>query len=241
MGEALSTIQTEHEPIDKTASEEVYQPNPEERKAADLVKKLFSRAKKHRAKYDSEWMDNYRMFRGKQWTEQRPSYRHSEVLNLIFTNLQSQTSLMSDSKPKTSFQPQDPTDIEFANIINDVNESDWDRNTWLMPLCEVILDSHIYGIGYSETCYSQELDLGQGSVTYQSVDPLECYPDPDAIQVNDRTGENKSSFFIRAQSMNVDKLKAKYPEKAGFLKADLQDLWNSYYKPYRLPVESQPA
>jgi hypothetical protein len=232
MGENLMAhgdtgIKAEHEPLaDKGASDEIYQPTPEEAQAVALVKKLFKKAKKHRSKYDERWMGYYKMFRGKQWAENRPSYRHSEVLNLIFTNLQSQTALMTDSRPKISFTPQEPTDLEFTEIINDVCESDWERGAWLMPLCEVILDSHLYGIGYSEEGFSGMLDQGQGSATYQSIDPLEMYPDPDAVTINDQTGEDKSSFIIRAQAWNVDKLKARYPDKAQYLKADLQDLWN---------------
>lgn len=219
-------IQDEHAPVDKTQSDAVYEPTPEEKQAVALVKKLFDRAKKWRSKYDQNWMHYYRMFRGKQWTEQRPAYRHSEVINLIFTNLQSQTALMTDSRPKISFVPQEPADLEFSEIINDLAEADWERNAWLMPLCEVLLDAHLYGVGYSETGFNQNLDLGQGSATYESADPLECYPDPDAIDINDKSMDgDKSSFFIHAKAYNVDKLKAKYPDKAEYIKADLDEFY----------------
>lgn len=220
-------IKTEHEPIDKGQAEETYQPSPEEAQAVSLVKRLLTKAKKHRAKYDVNWMHYYKMFRGKQWDlALRPNYRASEVLNLIFTNIQSQTSLMTDSRPRISFVPQEPGDLEFTQILNDVCESDWERGNWLMSLCEVILDGHLYGTGYSEEGFSGMQDQGAGSATYQSVDPLEMYPDPDAVQINDLTGEDKSSFMIRAQPWQVDKLKVRFPDKAAFLKADLEELWN---------------
>lgn len=240
---ADTPIKTEHEPVEKGRAQETYQPTPEEVQAVNLVKKLLHKAKKHRYKFDNRWMHYYKLFRGKQWEmERRPSYRHSEVLNLIFTNILSQSALMTDSRPKISFVPQEPTDLEFTQIINDVCESDWERNAWLMPLCEVILDAHFYGVGYSEEGFNGMADMGQGAATYQSIDPLEMYPDPDAIEVNDQTGEDKSSFIIRAQPWNVDKLKARYPDKAQFLQADLQELWNDdraeiHKKLYRSPTD----
>jgi hypothetical protein len=220
-------IQGEHESRQPNGPEEIYNPKPEDKQAIELAKKLFDRAKKHRAKYDGKWLDWYRMYRGKQWSDQRPSYRHSEVINLIFSNLQSQTALMTDSKPRIQYSPQDPSDSQFSEIINDVAASDWERNGWLMPLCEVILDAHLYGLGMSQTCYRQDLDYGQGCATYESIDPLECYPDPDANQVNDRSMDMKSSYFCRAYAMNVDKLKAQYPDKAKFIGPDLDSIWNA--------------
>jgi hypothetical protein len=220
-------IQTEHEGRTKQGPEAVYSPNPEERQAVELAKKLFQRARKHRSKYDGKWLDWYRMFRGKQWSDQRPSYRHSEVINLLFSNIQNQTALMTDTKPRLQFSPQDPSDAQFANILNDVASSDWERNGWIMSLCEVILDAHLYGVANSQVCYRQDLDNGQGCATYESIDPLECYPDPDAVQINDRSMDNKSSFFCRAYPVHIEKLKAKYPDKAKFIGADLDTVWNA--------------
>jgi hypothetical protein len=202
----------------------VYEPSDEERKAIHMVKRLFERAKRHRAKYDTNWLHYYQMFRGRQWTDQRPSYRHSEVINMIFKSIQNQVPLQTDSRPRIGFVAKEPEDLEFAQILSELCESDWENNNWLMRLTEVLYDSSLYGIGYSTESYNQDLNLGQGSATYQSVDPLECYPDPDAYEINDRENPHRSEFFIRAEPIDVDKLKAEYPNKADYIKPDLATL-----------------
>lgn len=221
-----SGLLDEHEPRNRQeiGSSAVYQPTDEEQKAIQLVKKLFDRAKRHRAKYDTNWLHYYQMFRGRQWTEQRPSYRHSEVINFIFKAIQNQVPLLTDSRPRIGFVAKEPEDLEFSQILTELCESDWENNNWLMRLTEVLYDSKFYGFGISYEGYNQDLNGNAGSATYQSVDPLECYPDPDAYEINDRENPNRSSFFIRAEPIDVDKLKAEYPAKADYLKADLVDL-----------------
>jgi hypothetical protein len=224
MTEGPYQIRNEHAPRTTRQAPEsdqaTYQPTPEEEKAVETVMKLLDRAKKHRARYDEKWLDHYRMFRGRQWPDQRPSYRSSEVINLVFQAVQSQVPLLTDSRPRIAFLPKDPTDRELAEILNDLIESDWERGAWLMTLTEVLYDAEFYGIGYSYEGYDGEANQKAGAACYESIDPFECFPDPDARNVNGKD----STFFIRAYPKNIDKLKAEYPELAPFLKADLGEV-----------------
>jgi hypothetical protein len=208
-------VQDEHAPRKEERKPASYEPTPEEKKAIKLVEKLFSKAKRHRALYDQQWLEFYRFFRGKQWKEQRPSYRHSEVINFVFQTIQSSAPLQNDSRPRFDFLPEEPSDLELASILSDTAAADWTKNNWSMELYEVILDSNIYGTGFSETCYEPKLS----KIMYQSADPFHCYPDPDATDVN-----KKGDFFIYAEPIEIDKLKRRYPEKKDYLKADMMDL-----------------
>jgi len=94
------------------------------------VMKLFGQAKEHRKKYDHRWLDYYKFFRGKQWTNERPSYKHSEVINFVFQSIQSTVPIQTDARPKFEFLPQEPADRDFAKVLNELAQSDWDKHNW---------------------------------------------------------------------------------------------------------------
>lgn len=196
-----------------------YNPTAEEKKTIQMVNKLFDKAKRHRKKYDYKWMDYYKMFRGKQWKEDRPSYRHSAVFNLVFRVIQSQVPVQTDTRPQFEVLPQEPTDRPIADILNQVAASDWQRNNWLMNLCETIYDSNFYGTGLGEVPFEPEERLGLGDIGFNSADPFYCFPDPDAPNVNHK----KSKSFIYAEPISLDVLKKEYPDQAKYLKADMVD------------------
>lgn len=197
-----------------------YTPSPEEKKALKLVNRLFEKAKAHRKKYDSSWLDNYKMFRGKQWKEQRPSYRHSEVINFIFQTIQTHVPILADARQRFEFLAQEPTDTEFAKILDEVAESDWQAGNWTYKLAEVLYDAHIYSTGLTVVDYDPKAKYGQGAIDFRSADPFYCFPDPNAEDVNDKRGK----FFIYAEPLDLDLVKAEYPDKAKFIKPDLIDL-----------------
>lgn len=212
----------EHEPLledmEKDGGNATPNPSEKERKTLKLVNKLFHKAKQHRGLYDEHWLNYYKMFRGKQWSKHRPSFRHSEVINMVFQNIQSMVPIQTDSRPKISFLPTEPSDAPFAEVLNDVLNSDWENNNWLQTLTEVVYDAHIYGTGLSRLEFDPEANFGLGEVTYERADPFYCFPDPDATDVN-KNGE----FFIYAEPVCTEKLRKKYPKKKQYIKSDLMD------------------
>src|SRR3990167_5399750 len=161
-----------------------YDPPQEEKNIIKMVNNLLEESKKHRSRFDDKWPDYYKFFRGQQWKEKRPAYRHSEVINLVFETIQSQVPIMTDARPKIEYLPTEPSDREFANIINQVAENDWIRKNWGFTLVEVLFESHIFGTGVSEMVYNNEENQGLGEISYNSVDCFECYPDPESREPN---------------------------------------------------------
>lgn len=215
-----SGLLAEHEPVTKDVEgEEQYEPSADDKRTVKLAQGIFAKAKRHRSMYDERWLDYYKMFRGKQWKEQRPAYRHAEVINLIFQNIQSTVPILTDSHPKFEFLPQEPQDYELSEILNDIAASDWQKNNWSMVETEVIYDGHIYGTGLSSLCFKQELNQGAGGLEYESSDPFYCFPDPSARDVNVR-----STSFCYAEPLDVAVIKKRYPKVAAFIKPDLVDL-----------------
>lgn len=196
-----------------------YEPDEEEKKAIELVERCFEKAKSARKPYEDGWLDNYRMFRGKQWKDFRPSYRHSEVLNLIFRAIQSEVPILTDARPKPEFTPQDPSDYEVSLILNDVLDSDWQSANWLHTLTESIYDAHFYGVGFGFMGYDPKALMNKGRVEYKSADPFFFYPDPSARDVN-----VECNYVVYAEPVAIEKLKRKYPNHAEYIKADLLDL-----------------
>lgn len=193
----------------------IYEPSPDERKVIKLVERVFEKNKRHRAQYDGKWLEFYRLFRGQQWKEARPSYRHSEVINFIFRTIQSLVPIQTDARPRFGFLPQEPTDFPLSHILAEMAESDWQRKNWQETLLEVVYDANIYSTGLSEVC----VDEKTGEPVYKSVNPFHCFPDPDARDTNKECGS-----FITAVPTDVSKVKRKYPDKADYIKPDLLDL-----------------
>ena len=126
--------------------------NPDQpQEAQEIVRKTmkkFWKYKRHRAKYDKNWMHFYRIFRGDQWDGIRmPKFRQKEIVNMIWQTIQSNLPLQTDIRPKMTYIPINPEDRDFATVLNDLSNSDWERNNWLVPLTETILDGYLYGLG----------------------------------------------------------------------------------------------
>jgi hypothetical protein len=205
----------------KPADEESINPPEEELELAKQIDKLFEKYANYRRKYDRTWVDNYKFFKGDQWLQKRPSYKSREVVNMIFRTIMGQTSVMMDTRPTVGFLPQEPSDLELSEILNQVFEADWTKHEWMMDLFAIMLDGELYSVGYGETCYEEDQGNGKGGISWYCRDPFSCYPDPDAMDVNKR-----AEGFIYAEPVDVDKLKMKYANHpyVSKIKADLDDV-----------------
>lgn len=193
----------------------LYEPTADEKKVLKLGERLFEKAKRHRAQYDGSWLDNYHMFRGKQWKETRPSFRNSEVINFVFRTIQTLVPIQTDARPRFEYLPEEPSDYPLSGILNETAEADWQKQNWQETLLEVVYDANIYCTGLSSMLINDKTR----KILYESMDPFHCFPDPDARDTNKDCG-----FFITAVPTDVSKIRKKYPDKKDFIKADLVDL-----------------
>lgn len=189
--------------------------SPEELKLIKRIEKIFARNKKFREKYDEKWMDFYKIFRGMQWKEERPHYRHSEVINFVFSAIQSVVPIMTDSRPKFEYLANEPTDFRFAEIMNRISEYDWIRNNWLMVIVEALYESHIFGTGISSLTWDGQADYGLGGMKFKTCDTFHFYPSPKVSNIQD------DREFIYAYPMQIREIKRLWPSKAKFIKPDI--------------------
>jgi hypothetical protein len=192
----------------------------EDRKTVKMVEQLFSTAKRARMNVDKDWIENYKFFRGKQWKEKRPSYRHSEVLNFIHAAIQTIIPILTDSRPTIETIPENPSDFEFSQIMTQVLRAKWDRDGFAQIVAEAIIDACIYGTSISEQPWNPDLLQGLGDYEFKTVDPIYCYPNPNARDINGTDND----YFITAIPKDLNELKRKYPSKAHLLKSDLSDI-----------------
>ena len=183
------------------------------------VKKLmnkFYQFKRVREQDSKNWISYYKLFRGQQW-DKRPTWKTSEIVNLIWQTIQSQVPLQTDVRPKFTFLAMEPQDVPFAEIVNKICDSEWEKNNWMMIVQEVILDGYITGSGISSMMYDPLAEYGLGAPVYKSEEPLYCYPDPECTNINDSV----SQAFFKASPVPTDRLKAKYPRRAHLIKSDV--------------------
>lgn len=199
-------------------------PSDKEKELCKQIDKLFEKYAKHRKRYDKSWVDNYKYYRGQQW-KKRPSYKQKDVVNLVFQAIQSQTSTMMDTRPTITFLPQEPSDLELSQILTQVLEADWEKNNWMDEVASVILDGHIYGVGYGHLCYEDDVGDGHGGIKWLAEDPFDFYPDTESRDVN-----KNSKAFIVAKPEDMDTVKSRYAghKYVDLIKPDLEDL--SYFK-----------
>jgi hypothetical protein len=196
-------------------------PTEQELELAKQVDKLFKKAAKHRKRYDKAWAENYKFYRGQQLGNRRASYKNREVINMIFRGIQGQTAVMMDTRPTVGFLPQDPSDLEFSEILNQVFEADWQKNDWMSELFSIMLDGHLYSVGIGACEWCENIEAGKAGIDWYSKDPFDIYVDPDATDIN-----KKCEYIIDAKPWDLDKIKRKYAghKYVTQIKSDMDDL-----------------
>lgn len=191
----------------------------EERAAVKLAEQLFQKAKRARARYDKDWPTYFRYFRGDQWSQKRPSYRHSEVINIVTAGIRNIIPILTDPQPQVQTTPEDPSDFEFSEILNEVISSKWDRDNYNMIVAESLIDACVCGTAVGSVPWVKTMAQGLGDYVFETCDPAHVFPDPSARDMNDRRGK----FFVVAEPVDVEQLKEEYPDKKARIKADLSD------------------
>lgn len=188
-----------------------------------MCEKWLTQAKRHRAQFDSNWMSNVSFADGKQWTEKRPSYRHSEVLNLTHAAIQSIVPILTDNRPNIETLPQEPEDFEFSEIMTQILRAKWDQRGFSQIVAEGIVDLATIGTVVSKQEYDEDELMGLGDYEFELVDPIHCYPDPNARDVNDKFCRR----FQTAVPTDVEEVKRKYPKWKHLIKPDIGDMPSS--------------
>jgi hypothetical protein len=196
------------------------QQSDKDRATVKMGEKMLQDAKRHRQKFDFDWIPNYEFFRGNQWEEKRPSYRSAEVLNVTWANIQSIIPILTDPRPNIEALPQEPSDFEFAEIMSQILRAKWDKEVWGQIVAEALVDSQIYGTAIAKVPWNSDKLDGIGDLGFELVDPMHFYPDPRARDINDDFGK----YMCEAVPTDVEEVKRLYPKKAKLIESDVTDI-----------------
>jgi len=189
----------------------VDKPESSDLEVVKLVQNRFTKSKRGRDEKVSEFPKLWDFaVKGKQWPKKRPSYRHSEVLNFTFSIIQSVIPIMTDVRPKVQALPREPEDTIFADLLSQVITDIWDRLYFDQQVVECIFDALVFGTSISMVGWDAEANHGVGDIIWKVVDPMMCYPDPLATDIN----SPDSGFFGYIEEVDLGELRRKHPDKA---------------------------
>lgn len=167
------------------------------------------------------WADNHAfVVEGKQWSLKRPRYRFSEVINLTWANIMTETGLETDQSPKFDYIPTEASDFQFAEILNQINTANWSKPTnqgfgWQAKTQHLTFLRKINDVVHAEIGWNPKLEGGTGDVCYTVLNPLGCFWDPEAKDIS------QARWFIYVEGIPTTVLDAKYGTK---LKTDFMPL-----------------
>lgn len=189
----------------------------EELEIVQMVEELFIKAKRAKEPFSKDWQDYYNYMNGKQWKNPRPSYRHSEVINLIHAAIQVIVPILTDNRPNIEVQPMEPGDYEFSEILTQLLRAKWDQKGWAEQVAWAIMDACVYGTAIGSVLYDPKAANGLGDIDFKIEDPFQIFPDPAAWDINDGT----CKYLIQAIPTSISELKRQFPEKADLISAEI--------------------
>lgn len=194
----------------------------QEKPQQDIVKRvqeLFSRAKKHRGKFDRDWQPNYEfVIAGKQWPIERPRWRFNEAVNITWSAIMTELAIQTDVRPKFDFISNEVGDEAFTKIMNEISDRNWRKFNWNDSIFGLLFDAKLYKVGHGLITWDPEMSCGLGDISFKNLDPFYCYWDPRAETVNK---ERAARYFIYAEPIPTAQLKNDYPAFKDDIKSDI--------------------
>ena len=172
-----------------------------------MAMKLYAQGKQVRKTYDQDWSKWERWYKGQQYDWRRPSYKASPALNILRPTVQTILPILTDTSPSFDIMPQEPSDFQFADIINELVDSWWQKRNMQMVITYPILDCLIMPAGVVKCVWNDTLD-GIGDIEVTRVDPRNIYIDADATDFTD------AKYVIEEKWMAVSELRIKFPDKS---------------------------
>lgn len=199
-------------------------PQGEDDDIVKKVNKLLSQSKDATKDLRGKWADNYKFaVKGEQWSIRRPKWRWSEVFNITWSNIMTETGIQTDSAPKFDINGAEPSDMAFAEILKEINDKNWNKPLiqgfgWQRKTTAAIFKSKLYDVIHAEIGWNKKLSQGLGDVSYTVLDPFGCFWDTQADDIS------QCRYFIYAVPVPTAQLKKEYPDFAEKIKPDVNQL-----------------
>lgn len=183
-----------------------------EKRIASWTYSKFMDAMVAKQPYVERWMKYYNAWSNDLYEKQHlPSYRTNHMSNFIYSSIESMRPILFDNNPRFEAIPVTADGMEYSLDITTILDYEWHRTN----MQEKLLANSIYtfalgtSIIFLPYVYSdKKKDNVDGEVTPIPISPFNLFPDPLATNVDD------AEYIIYADYIHVNKLKAKYPDKA---------------------------
>ncbi len=130
------------------------------------------------------------------------------VINKIHPAVELVKTLMTYNKPRFQVFPRESSDVDVADIINQLMEYVWNISDGNSQLKLAIDDYLVKGKGYLALYFDPLADNNKGEVKIRYIDSMEVFVDPFC---NDRYERDASYYFIY-KAISRDRAKFLYPE-----------------------------
>lgn len=209
----------EHEVIlDKSPDPEE---TSEEKAILKKIKRTYQISKRARQIYDKDWTYNYEfVFGGRQYPAFRPDWRFNDSINMTWQGIMQEVGIQTDSRMKTEFNAEEPSDVEFSEILKQINDRNWEKYHWFEQVAAKVLEAKIVHVTHVESRWNPKANNGLGEVEHHSLDPMYCWWDPQA------TGVHDLRWFHYAKPIPTSEVKRMYPKEQ--IKPDINKLGSIY-------------
>lgn len=180
---------------------------------------LKKEAAEYRAQFETKWREQERFYYGLQWkyNEQRP------VKNHIFSIVETEIPILTDSMPGASFLPNEEENTQDAEMLESSVKWTEQQQEVLLKDPLSVRSQLITGNGWQYIDYDHDAEDGEGACQIHNINWRLVYIDPAA---NDLDSAN---YAVVELPMRVADAQRKWPEKKKLIEpiSDKQEFENS--------------
>lgn len=186
------------------------------------AQKTETTLKQERAGVTKEMQRNRDMYEGRQWTGQRAPWKNQSVINYAAWVVDHWTAVLSDNKPRPTFEAHKPADQWQADIISFSYAQDSVDYGYETAKEDAIQCSRISKVAYVYQTFDPLVRYGgnDGAIVLRSIDGPDVYVDKDARDLN-----NASVVMIERREP-VGAILFRYPHLQGRANVSQNELAN---------------
>lgn len=195
----------------------------EEMKEIKMILSWGASAQKERSPIQSTWKEKENAYKGRLWkartwsntNPQTAGGKEAPEMNIVRSTIQSILPILTDQQPGFSPIPKKPESFDFAEMLGDYIDVNWDLQSMPIKIVEVLTDQSIYDIGIMKVTWNKELQDGQGDLQYESKDPNNILVNKGASDF-----DRDCKYVIEKMNKTVGEWRSIFPEQASRIHAD---------------------
>jgi len=186
-----------------------------EKQKIQEILNMFSIAKEGINPQRREWLRRYKYWRGKEEIK-RPKRRDNVTISFVFMITDGIMSFLTDSAPRIKFLPQEETDLQVADWLNQiVGDYYWDKLDMFRVSEEVLW----WAMCISGSALAKHgIDTLTNDFYVKACNSFACYPDPQALSLK------SCEFFQYAEVRTLKDIVRIYGKERGREVQDQEEL-----------------